>query len=594
MPDEDVTLVVSTRPKTPSTYSIAVVNDKNFEIDAPESAKSGETVQVTITVAETFFKVGSVRYNDRPCTYLSDEGAEYFYEFTMPAQDVTLTATVEEDLHPITPIEGEHTTLAILNCHYNYGTPDHVIQASQYTLVRFRYEVDLGYDIRYVARGESGQEIEIGYNPKDESYGACWFVQMPDEPLTIETVATEKTVYDGKDFVGIYNGIEFFTSGTGLVSGAAPTLAMDLKANASFTVTSTDRNAFDFDGNYTYDEAADKFDCIRETCKKTYGILGWRIGGDMFIRTNNLLEDKPDHNRYYFTARGAYEYTCAASDSYDQRFLLEIRRGADRTYYYVDMLSYTWDRVDVAFDDGSSIGDRCSALVSRDGTPLFRYVLGTDATAPEFRFKGNEAGSYRLQEGSGPDLTLDGFGGASVGDTPGSYTIEKGIVNFTTDEKTTKYLIDTENYTYYEVQSDEAWDGTMHFYAESDYGYNSDVSSTEWVKGWVYLDMDIDYSGNPKPRYALIKMLLPDWIGRQFEIISDCVPYIYDPVAGTLVLSQVLQGKPDGWGSLYLDIAFTVTEGKTLVFTTEKVVSLATPKKYIQTLGLELTLAPEE
>ena len=106
--------------------------------------------------------------------------------------------------------------------------------------------------------------------------------------------------------------------------------------------------------------------------------------------------------------------------------------------------------------------------------------------------------------------------------------------------------------------------------------------------------MDIDYSGNPKPRYALIKMLLPDWIGRQFEIISDCVPYIYDPVAGTLVLSQVLQGKPDGWGSLYLDIAFTVTEGKTLVFTTEKVVSLATPKKYIQTLGLELTLAPEE
>ena len=182
MPDEDVTLVVSTRPKTPSTYSIAVVNDKNFEIDAPESAKSGETVQVTITVAETFFKVGSVRYNDRPCTYLSDEGAEYFYEFTMPAQDVTLTATVEEDLHPITPIEGEHTTLAILNCHYNYGTPDHVIQASQYTLVRFRYEVDLGYDIRCVARGESGQEIEIGYNPKDESYGACWFCLLYTSP----------------------------------------------------------------------------------------------------------------------------------------------------------------------------------------------------------------------------------------------------------------------------------------------------------------------------------------------------------------------------------------------------------------------------
>lgn len=592
MPDEDVTLLVTTRPKGTQTYAIRVVNGQFYEIFAPESAQCDQTVQVTVAVNQTFFRIDALLFNDQPCTYLSDDGVEYLYQFDMPAEEVTLTATVEEDLHLITKSEGEHTSLIILNCLYNQGTPEQVIQASQFTIVRFLFDADLGYDARCDVRAQSGDEVPYAFVPDDDEYGPCWHVVMPDEPITIETTATEKTVYEGKDFVGSYRGFELHTPDRAVMTGAAPSLTMELKANASFTVASTDRNAFDFDGMYVYDEAADNFTYERESCKKTYGVSGRRLNGEMFLQTNNLLEDRPDNNRHYFTSKEDFVYVCASPDEYDRRFLLEIRKGAASEYYYVDLLSYTWNRVEATFGEGTSIGGTCSALITLDGTPLFRYTLA-QGSAPVFTYKGKEAGTYRIQSGSGPDLILDGFGTAIVGDTSGSYTVDKGIVSFTADGKTVKYLIDPLALTYYEVQSDEAWDGAAHLYAESEYGYNSEVSSSEWIKGWVNVYLDSDFQGNAKPRYALIKMSLPDMFGRKFDIISDCVPYIYDPQAGTLVLSQVVQGRTDGWGQERRDINFTVTPDKTLVFTTEKVASLTTPNKYIYTLDLELTRAPE-
>lgn len=591
MPDEAVTLIVTTRPSGPGIYPITVTNGELHEIFAPESAESGQTVAVTVAVNQTFFRIGSLCYNDQPCTYLSDDGVEYEYEFTMPACAVRLTARVDEDLHLITPIQGEHTRLNILNCHYNYGTPDHIIQCSQFGIVRVRYEADLGYEAQCVARTESGQALEMIHNPADADYGPCWWIEMPDEPIQIETTATEQNLYEGRNFVGQYLGFELHTSDNVLVTGVAPTLEMHLKANASFAITSTDRNAFDFDGMYVYDEVDGGFTSERETCKKTYAASGRNLNGEMFIQINNLIEDKPDHNRYYFTSKEPYEYTCASPDNYNRKFLLEIRKGADVTHYYVDLLAYTWNKVEAAYDRGTTIAQSCSALILSDDIPLFRYTL-EDGDTPRFTFKGKEAGTYRDKDGTGSDLVLDGFGGARMDDLSGSYTIENGVVDFAAAEQEAKYLIDPVAMTYYEVASDKAWDGPAHLYARSEYGYNSDVSPG-WIEGTVSLDMDCDIQGNDKPRYARIKMELPNFFGMMFNIVYDAVPYIYDPDAGTLVLSQVIQGKPDGWGQIRGDIAFRVTERKTLVFTTERVTSMTSPNQYIQTLDLELTTAPQ-
>ncbi len=592
MPDEDVALAVETEPIEPEYHSITIVPDDYCKIEAADKAKTGETVKVTVTVFDGMFKVVSVAYNDNQCTYVSENGAEYVYEFTMPGEDVTLKAEIDLDLHVVTREQGEHTALAVINCIYNQGTPEEVVQAYIGQLVRYTVSVDIGYELAHRVVSESGEEITPHYAPNDPEYGPCWQAQMPDEPITIRTAATEKTDYAGKYFTGAYTGIEFSTPASRIISGSDRPLLMTLKENTAFEVISTDVNSYDFDGCYVYDEASDSFTYIRETCNKTYGLKGIHMDGDMFIEIPNIIDNKPDYSRYYYTSKTGFDYTCAA-DEYNQKFLLEITKGGVKSYYYAEPQYRKFDRAEVRFDAGSSLSGPSSALVSVGGTPLLRYTLESAGGSPVFAYKGKEAGIYAPQSGYGPSLTLDGFGRGTVGDTEGTYSVLGGIVTFTADGGTTKYLIDPVNLTYYEVKSDAPWDGASHYYGESEYGYNSDVSSSEWVKGWVHVYMDKDAMGNDKPRYASIKMYLPDRFGRQESIISDYVPYIYDPAAGTLVLSQVVQGKGDGWGQERRDISFTVSDdGRTMTFVTDYVYSLGTPNKYIYTLGL--ALAPTE
>lgn len=593
MPDEDVALAVETEPIEPEYHSIRVVPSDFCEIEVADKAKTGETVSLTVTVLDGMFKVVSVVYNDNQCTYVSESDTRYVYEFTMPGEDVALKAETDLDLHLITREQGEHTTLAVLNCIYNYGTPEEVVQAYMGQLVRYTVSVDIGYELSHTVVSESGREITPHYAPNDPEYGPCWRAQMPDEPITIRTAATEKTDYAGKYFTGVYTGIEFSTPANRIISGSNRPLTMNLKENTAFEVTSTDANSYSFDGCYVYDEASDSFTYIRETCNKTYGLEGIHRDGDMFIEIPNIIDNKPDYSRYYYTSKTGFDYTCA-SDEYKQKFLLEIRKGGLTTYYYAEPQYSKFDRAEVRFDEGSSLSGPSSALVSVGGTPLLRYTLESAGGSPVFTYKGKEAGIYAPQSGYGPSLTLDGFGRGTVGDTEGTYSVLGGIVTFATEGGTTKYLIDPINLTYYEVKSDAPWDGAQHYYGESQYGYNSDVSSNEWVKGWVHVYMDKDAMGNDKPRYAAVKMYLPDRFGQQESIISDYVPYIYDPAARTLVLSQVAQGKGDGWGQERRDISFTVSDdGRAITFVNDYVYSMGTPNKYIYTLGLVLTPAEE-
>lgn len=592
MPDEHVLLTAETARRAPDTYSIRAVENNYYGIDAPNSAGVGELVRVKVSVSEVIFKVGAVRFNDEPCAYISDDGLEFIYEFTMPGEDVTLTAELEEDLHLITPVQGRHTTLAILNCHYNYGTPEHVIQATAFELVRYTVDAELGYDLTHAALSQSGQRIEAEYKPDDEEYGACWRVPMPDEPLSIETSATEKTTYAGQAFLGEYRGCEIRTPESHLVTAAAPTLTMEMKANTVFNVRSEDSHAFDFDGCYEYDQTEGRFSYLKKFCKKTFGISGSMLDKDALITVEDVVKGVSVPVYTYFVSKEDFGYTCA-SDTYATRYLLEITRNTGKIYYVAEPGYYSIKRAEVRFDEGSSIASPCSALITVDGSPLLRYTLASEGAVPVFTYKGREAGTYTDQNGSGPDLILDGFGNGTLGATQGEYTVEKGVVSFTADGKTVKYLIDATAHTYSETQADDSWDGPVHLYAQSDYGFNKDLSS-DWIKGYVYVDMDRDYSGNAKPGYALIKLFVPERFGSRDEIVGDCVPYVYDKSAGTLVLSQVLQGKSDDWGQVRYDVNFTVSADQTLTFTTEYIYSMSTPNKYIQVLGLELQQAPEE
>lgn len=590
MPAKPVTLAAvmqKREPEEPEAHSIHTTPDDYYEMEAPESARGGEMVRVSVTVLDETFRIAAVTFNNHPCTYLSDDGQNYCYEFTMPEEEVTLTATLDMDFHPITPQQGEHTTLAILNCHYNYGTPEHIIQAYAGQLVRYNARADIGYTLVQEIRGETGAEIPFHYKPDDPDYGACWRFQMPDEPVTIASSAVEKEDYAQMPFVGSYKGCELYVPETRLESGSIPPMNMELKSNTVFTVHSSDRNAFDFDGCYAYDPATGEFTYDRETCKKTYAMEGTTIEeGVVFVRVRNIVEDKPDNNRYYFTAKSDFAYVCAA-DEYRTKFLLEIDTNGTKSYFYYT--SWTLSRVDVAFNQGSTIASVSDALVSLDGSILFRYTLTTDGGVPNFRYLGKEAGTYTLPGSSGPDLILDGFGGGQVGDTTGAYTIVGGIVTFTAGDTVTKYLIDPIGKTYYEVKSDLAWDGPSSFFGQSDYAFNPSVSSS-WIKGDVTILMDQELSGKAKPRYAAIRITVPNmFFGTDF-IISDCVPYIYDQTDGRLILSQIVQGKKGSYGQERRDVTLSVSEDKqTLTFVTDYIYATSSPDIYIFSEGLELT-----
>lgn len=505
----------------------------------------------------------------------------------MPEADVVLTAQLAEDLHPITSLQGEHTSLAILNCLYNQGTPDEIVQASAFTLVRYAAQADNGYDIEHFVRTEGGERVEVEWKPDDEEYGPCWRVLMPDEPITIETRATEKGTYAGKEFVGAYRGFEIGTEPR-LISGDALPMNMTIEANTVFRVETDDAHAFAFGGCYVYDEATRQFAFERDKCKDTYAVSGLFFDERAIVQVEDVVYGISRPTYLYFAGKADYTYACAC-DEYAYRYLVEIASGTEKAYYYFER-GYHYDirRAEAVFDEGTTIAEPSSALVSVDGTPLLRYRLDAPGADPVFVKKGPEAGTYASDDGAGPSLTLDGFGNAVLGTATGTYTVENGIVDFTADDgSTAKYVIDTDALTYTVTQSVEAWDGEAHLYAESDYGYNSSVSK-DWIKGEVWLDMDCDLAGNAKAGYAALKMYVPnDFFGKE-TVVSDCVPYVYDKAAGTLVLSQVAQGKGDGWGQVRRDVAFTVTERKTPVFTTEYIYSMGSPNRFIYVSGLEL------
>lgn len=589
MPAAAVTLTaqMEKRPQAePETYTITVAPNDYCEVEVAESAKGGETVDLKITLLDPSMRIVSVACNDMPCTLVSEVDLVYDYSFTMPEAAATIHIGMDIDYHPITPQQGEHTTLAILNCHYNYGTPEHIIQAFMGQFVRYTVTAEIGYELRQSVRGESGSDVPFAWEDHDDEYGACWRFIMPDEPVTVIAEAVEKSLYDGKPFVGDYKGYELFTPENRLISIVTPTTEFSLKANTVFTMKSTDRNGFDFDGCYAFDEAAGTFAYDRATCHKTYGAEGALIDDDdLSVCVRNTVDDKPDNNRYYIFSKRECSFVCA-SDPYHVKFLMELDKGGTKVYYYSEYGSVS--KVDVAFDAGSSIGEASSMLVRRDGEILFRYTLDAAGGTPEFRYLGREAGTYTLA--GGPDLVLDGFGGATVGDRTGTYTIEGGIVTFTSGETAIKYLIDPLAMTYYEVKSDVAWDGTAnHFYGKGAYGYNSSVSSS-WIECDATLDLDRDMNGQVKERYASIRMSVPnDFFGRDM-IVSDCVPYIYDPDSGSLILAQVLQGKKGAWGQERRDIELRVSEDKqTITFVTEYVYSLSSPNKYVYATDIQMT-----
>ena len=516
---------------------------------------------------------------------------------TLPASDVDYISfsTPSNVMLPITPKQGDNTTLIMYNSSDDWEKEPEERKFDNYPgkLVKFMWYADYGYVGELKITTASGENVPYEHVTDDEEFGTCWLCAMPEEPITIETIGTEKTTYASRAFVGNYKGYPITVGSNGLTALSDPSFSLELSGNTSFHATvsgektfggcyifNDERNTFAYDDDYSADVYG----------KKTYGVTGtWFEGGDALVIVNNLTDDRPDNNRYYIVSTSDFSCVMASSDVYASRNLIEMQGSTEKKWYYYNKLDGTIEPVDVAFTAGSSISNAEEALVSdKTGTPLFRYSHRSPDSFPVFTMKGKEAGTYTAESGVGDNLVVDGFGGATYGKTTGTYTVANGVLTFTAPSGVeTTFLLNTTSHTYSIAMSEE-WDGPENFVTAITGTYDTNTSSM----GMFALTLNHDYAGNVEKGTVKVQVTLTsDWYETK-EIIANTASFTYDATLKQLTISGLLVGTADGRSSERINIVFDVNDDKTQLTCNEDKLLRALSggdTRYVNLKGLTLT-----
>ena len=577
MPKKDVEITVN------SSSTVTVVPSSYFEalVDKPV-AEAGDLVQVVFGVynIEDVIKYATVNGTSAKVETL-DMGV-YGCSFTMPEGPAVVEAYLAEDYYVIEREWDANSAVWMLDCINNQGTPEEFCSQKEGFPVHFLYKCDLGFDVVCTVTGtDTGtdytSEVFWSLAADNNLYQDCWAFLMPDEPVVIKAVSTEKTVYEGAEFVGIYNGYWVTLGSNKIYSSSQPTMNLDLRKNTAYYVTSNDENAYSFAGIYAVNNGQIATDRDADS-KGDHALRGQVLeNGFAFAIIDYLLVDNVDNRRFYFTGKDDFNFVCAADYS-DNRYLLEADKGGQKTWYFVERDDQSIKKASLTFLSGSSIGETCEAMVTVEGgiafnrTETFKYTYQNGGT-PVFTYLGKEAGTYTSDKGE--TLVLDGFGNATYNGTEGTYTIESGVVTFTDkDGKQTKMTTDSNAKTFTVVK--EASEDTLKALAGSyttttaKISVNGNVSET----GTILVAFDRNYYGEYYKGYAQLKITYVN-TGSICEIVGDTKKYVVDEEARTVTFPGVVQG--DGVNSnktIKKDIVFKISDDfKTLTLVNDYVYS---------------------
>ena len=550
MPEKDVEVSIIVVENEPDNYRIFYPTDEAYtnicRITGPEWGAVGKEVELTFKMTEKYesFMPVEVKANEITCELASSRisANEYVFKFTMPAKDVTITFKHDHELHLISVKNAENTYITMLNsCDDWYADPI-VYDAWYGYTVKFLYGGELGFTADIKAETQSGIELDVTWLESDETApNGCWAVEMPDEPITLSTVAHEKTDYMGKPFTGVYKGYQVIVGENNMFRSSTPTLSLDMRGNTSFFTKSTDSNKFDFDGCYQYDESDNSFSYLREYSDNGYGEVDFGVSGrffnnvDAFVYVSNLQVPKPDYVKYYFASKEDFDYFCAATDQYGVRYLAEIDKNGSKSWYYIEIQSMKATKVDLVFTSGSTIADACSAIAYDNGTALFKYDHASAGSKPVFTMRGAEAGTYKAADGSGADLVLDGFGNVS-GASNGTYTVDRNIVSASDGAS---YIINTSDKTYTKVVTAE-WNGSLTFIGEQ---AGAGVWNGSKGVGKFELYLNRTYEGVVKGKARIIMT------ANGTNLYTEDVAYAWNPEKKQIILSGVYAGSGHSSGS---------------------------------------------
>lgn len=578
MPKRNVTLTFNT------SSTVTVLQSTYFEgLADKEIAAAGDIVKVVFGVYNIDDVVSSAMVNGTiKCTLAGTDMGVFIYEFTMPEGPAVVEGFMESEYYVIERQWDEHCVISMLDCINNQGTADEFCSQKVEGLVHFLYKWDLGYDVICTV---TGKESGLDYTSKvfwslaedNNLYQDCWAFYMPDEPVLIKAVSTEKTTYEGQPFVGKYKGYWVTLGNNKIYSSSQPTMDLELRKSTAYFVESTDANAYDFAGLYAVNNgqiAADR-DAEKEG---DYALRGQVIDNDyVFAIVDYLLVDNVDNRRFYFTGKNDFSFVCAADYS-DNRYLLEANQGGQKTWYFVERDNQSIKKANLTFVSGSSIGETCEAMVTVEGgiafnrTETFKYTY-QNAGTPVFTYIGKEAGTYTSDKGE--TLVLDGFGNATYNGTEGTYTISSGVVTFTDKNgKETKMTTDanTMKFTVIVEASEETLTALAAEYktTTAKVSVKGNVSET----GTILVAFDRNYYGDYYKGYAQLKITYISQ-GSVVEIIGDTKKYVIDEAERTVTFPGVVQG--DGITSnktIKKDIVFKISDDfKTLTLVNEYIYS---------------------
>ena len=578
MPKRNVTLTFNT------SSTVTVLQSTYFEgLADKEIAAAGDIVRVVFGVYNIDDVVSSAMVNGTiKCTLVGTDMGAFIYEFTMPEGPAVVEGFMESEYYVIERQWDEHCVISMLDCINNQGTADEFCSQKVEGLVHFLYNWDLGYDVICTVTGkESGLDYtsQVFWSLAEDNnlYQDSWAFYMPDEPVLIKAVSTEKTTYEGQPFVGKYKGYWVTLGNNKIYSSSQPTMDLELRKSTAYFVESTDANAYDFAGLYSVNNGEIAAD--REAEKEgDYALRGQVLeNGYAFAIIDYLLVDNVDNRRFYFTGKNDFSFVCAADYS-DNRYLLEANQGGQKSWYFVERDNQSIKKANVTFVSGSSISETCEAMVTVEGgiafnrTETFKYTYQNEGT-PVFTYIGKEAGTYTSDKGE--TLVLDGFGHGTYNGTEGTYTISSGVVIFTDKNgKETKMTTDanTMKFTVIVEASEETLKALAAEYktTTAKISVKGNVSET----GTILVAFDRNYYGDYYKGYAQLKITYISQ-GSVVEIIGDTKKYVVDEVERTVTFPGVVQG--DGITSnktIKKDIVFKISDDfKTLTLVNDYVYS---------------------
>ncbi len=591
MPESNITLSVDlSKDDTEYTIDPLPKDERRYSYDCKKTARKNETVTATLTILPEYnylipvFTIKTVE-SKKVVEYTTKEEIKeseehiYTYTFKMPEENVT-TSVQFGNIGNILLVstDTENAFLWVMNASDpNYpeiwcSAPDRH--------VGFHFNVELGYEFTEetpeVTGNESGDVQYTFWNPDGTlngyPYYPCWTFAMPNEPVTVKVHATEKTTYADKEFTGDYKGYQIATPGEQMITGAS-TLELNLNANASYKVTSTDANLLNFRGEYIMDENNKRFayDAERiydpsidntDISMFSHGLSGQMLeDGDLFILATDLVHDFGENTRFYYASKEECAYTCASRDVYGTYCLLEVIKANGTKYYLFDSYNNKLNNAEVEFISGTTIGSDAEALISVNGVVVYKYNY-TTGNAPVFTGSDEMNGTYTGPNG---DLTLNGFGRATIGGQTGSYTLNsnKTLVNVTIDGVESIYVLSASSKSYV-VFDPTAWEGPKEFSAITT-GTVGGVPCNARIT--VYVGTDLQ--GKSTPGQGAIKAEI-DGAGNWQSIVASTSAFIYNPIEQTLKFEKILTKTSPAQSGNYSAITFSVSEDlQTLISTHE-------------------------